>query len=294
MNCKKCGAQIGMNDKFCINCGTPVEQNNMADTMPTQTVSPGSQAFEPGQPTTVNPVSQAFESVQPTVNPVSQAFEQAQSTTNTQSNSYAAPAQQPKKSHALLIVFIMILLVAASVAGTIFVMGKIKNTDETKKDDRTVVTESVNRVHLGNYSFEISDDLEYELEDSKLYICDYDVTWNVIFEVVSQSYSYITANPATVQSNLQQAFYKEYGTSAVVSAAKVKKYGNTEYYAYEVTNDEGLGFVYAYTKLPDNLILGITIVTEDGDLDYSLLERVTPTVASAKKGSANKAFNPFK
>lgn len=256
MNCKKCGSPLSPEDKFCKNCGTLVENNDISTNQNTNVVTP-----------------------LPTETP--------SSTPNQQVN--------VKKNDKIFLIggialIAIIVLVVVMVIAPKF-LGKSKN-DSNNSTSKTTTTPapspmtstSFYKVNFEDFTFKIPDNIVYEVNGDELLLSDEDGTWVTEVYVMQGSFNQIKNNKSRLQS-----YFQSNGFSS--KAAEVKNISGTEFVTVELASG-GISAIGAYAKL--NSMYSVWTVTYDQDngYDYNILKNVASVISSATYNDVSSSIKP--
>lgn len=256
MNCKKCGAQLSPEDKFCKNCGAVVEHDN---TITPQNMNVGDSLPQQNTINTPNPNK--------TIN-----F---------------------KNGNLIIGVVVIVVLVALAV---IFVP---KYFESTKKDNNVensntepsttptpspVSSKSYYKVNFENFTFNIPDDMVYEIDSDELVISDEAGTWMSEIFVMQGSFDQIKSNKSTLQSYFQNVGF-------IAKPAEVKSISGTEFVTVELSAS-GISGIGAYTKLNSMYSLWTVTYNQDNDYDYNILSNIASISSTATYNSMSNSIKP--
>lgn len=258
MNCSKCGSPLNPNDKFCINCGTPVGA-------PT--------------PAPIPPVTEYGTQAIPNLNYQQNAAQAPQFN--------QAPVQQPTKGNGGSAKYIALILLAVAIIAVCVVVGlSLTKKDDGKPGDSTtpgggsqVAVNNTYKYNYGGYTFELTNDMTAEEGDSMLYLYDSSESWVSTFELTSGTYDLFKSNIAQVEQNIGKIGYE-------VKSSSVKTANGIEYIAFEcVSGSKNL--ILAITKVDASHISIMQIVTDSNEYDYTILDKLAVIFKNIKAGSTN-------
>lgn len=270
MFCKKCGAELGPEEKFCRICGAPVE---VAEPVAAPVAEPP-----------VTPVAQPIP-VQPPVEPQPQP--QVQPQPQPQAQAQTATANQRGNGGVIAIIIAIIASVLVVILGVVLAVVLFTNDGKSstlptstdtvveEKNDTTTVNKkktSTYKVRFGDFSAEVPDDMIYEVNDEGLYIMDEDQTWLVMLYVGEGSFAQVKNNKASLKAAFEQ-------DGVTAKPAEIKTYGGREYVTLELV-DSGDNCIYAYSKVNAMYISGMLVLDVNGEYNYDALEAMAPVIDS--------------
>jgi hypothetical protein len=302
MNCKKCGNIINEGEKFCRNCGEPV--NNL------ETVS--NQPIYNEQSTNLNQNNINYQTSNINQNNInyqtSNVNGYTQQPVQNPINNYNQPIQnqlnnEPKnngsdKKNLLILIGIVAILVVAFVVGYLLI-NKDKGNDKSNnksttneyeetinntvdnsddKDDwdtddstSTDTTETSTTYTYKNFKFNKISGYDYETTSNGLQITDYN---NVIaIEVTPGSFDIVKNNTDTINSTFENQGYEIKNTT-------VKTYGGVEYITSEVSKD-GISMLILYTKANSSYTFVIGVSNIKYTIDYNSINIVNKIIKGA-------------
>ena len=293
MNCKNCGSPLTAEDRFCRNCGATVNEQIAQSN---QNLSDNNNRFIFENQNNSNMQSNV-ENYNQSMNNSGNNYTQPM---NNNGNNYTQPMNNYNNNYgnnqnnnsARNIIFIVagvIVVIIIAVIAVIAIMkfnGKNNNTDVPNSGNSTNaptgtpttnVTSSY-KVSFMKFTFTIPDTMDYEIDDDTLFIGDLDGTWMIQLTIFSGNFSVLKGNRYAVQTG----FLSE-GVTA--STPEVKTLGGHEYLTLELSTigDRALG---AYTQLNSTNIAWILVTNQDNQIDYNILEKITPIITSAKYGNS--------
>lgn len=251
MNCKKCNATLAENDRFCKNCGTPVNEANI-------------QQNQMGNKQAVN-----------------QNYSQSMQQTYGNPINYDYPSQ--KVNVAKYVVFGMLGVFAIVVISVVVIAISVLNDNLSGGNNNFDITQtgsskSTYKVNFKGFSFNIPDNLSYEEESGVLLIGDEEGTWMTQIEIEEGSFTQLKANKSQLQTMMQQNGY----TSSI---AQEKTLGGVEFITMEISYS-GQNVIVALTRANSMYFIGVTAMNLDNEFDYSLLETIAPIISSASYSGA--------
>ncbi len=161
MNCKNCGILLTSGDKFCKNCGAPVQTNEQTYNEPVQPIS------QPTQPVYNNVPVQPVQTP-PIMNNYSQPVQQP-------SNNQPFDNMPSNKSNPIGIILIVLLVIGVLVGGYFGVKYLLTNTSnlflfgkKTNENEETIDGENEETIDVlvGDYTFKVPKKYEELIEMS--------------------------------------------------------------------------------------------------------------------------------
>jgi len=310
MNCKRCGTLITDGDQFCKGCGALVSEMGENQTIPEiqkpDMMASSNQNEWPNltQPVGQTPIENNMQHVaaeqpiwQPVQNNAQQSnFEQPVSQMPFQNNTQHVDARQPvnngynqnnKKANKLIPIIIGIVAVVVFGAICIFAGKTLFSSKGAEDKDGEVVAQTSNtyKVTFNNFTFDVPDDLVYELATDSLLVGDQAGTWAAYIEVAEGNYTQFLSKKSQLQSVYQKAGYTS-------SAANERKVNGTSYVTLELLSS-GQKSIIAFTKANSKYVFGITAYNLANSYDYSILDTMSKILASAKYNEGTTNITTF-
>jgi len=166
----------------------------------------------------------------------------------------------------------VIILVSALVLILIVVLGFIFVPKLLKKDNDAIVSEGY-KINFDEFTFNISDDLTYSINDNKLAIADKNITWRLEMVIVEASYNQLKEN----MSQLQNYFQKN---GFMSKPAEIKNLDGVEYLTIELSSD-GTNLLGAYTKMTANKTAWVIAYDQDNEFNYDILTKLSSIISNA-------------
>ncbi len=278
MNCKKCGAVLAEGDRFCMNCGenvsTPLNQ-------------------EQGSVLNGSPQNVSEQNVNASMN-----YSNNMGNNQPGGGSYNnmpvnnQPTMNKNNGNGKYVVIGLGIVCVLIVA--IFAISKVFSKDDTGSltgSGSSGVIQTSNRsnykVMFEGFSFEIPDDMVYEVNDDILLIGDEEGTWAVQVYLLEGSFSQIKGNIGQLQSNMNNAGY-------VASSASLKNVGGVEFITLEATLG-GDNAILAFARANSMYVVGLAAMNLDNEFDYQILEKVASVVRSVNyTGNASNSIKGAK
>ena len=276
MNCKKCGAPLAAEDRFCKNCGTAVEVADAQPTiMSTESVN-GNTNLSGGGNVTENLTGSLNANVNVSGNGnvpgqgVNNGVPSQPVNTNGTNNS--------KKSIFIVAGAVAVVIIVLSV---VFVPKFLSGNKETKKSSGDVPVAPISspaatsfyKVNFKDFTFKIPDNLIYEISLDSLLVMDEDDTWMAEISIGDGNFSQLKTNKSSLQGYFQQSGYN-------AKPAEIKNISGSEFITLEMER-AGTNILAAYVKLNSMKISWIVAYTRDNDFDYDVLEKMVPIVSTA-------------
>lgn len=311
MNCKRCGTLITDGDQFCKGCGTLISEIGGSQTTPEMkmpdmmaTSNPTEWTNSP-QPMGQVPIENNMQHVvteQPILQPVAQNnaqqvnFQQPIGQMPVQNNTQHVDAGQPmntgynqnnKKKNNLIPMVIGIVAVVVFGVICIFAGKTLFSGSSAKDDDSEIVAQTSNtyKVTFNNFTFDVPDDLVYELATDSILVGDSAGTWAAYIEVAEGNYNQLLSKKSQLQSVYQKAGYTS-------SAAVERKVNGTSYITLELVSS-GQKSILGFTKANSMYVFGVTAYNLSNTYDYSLLETMSKILASAKYNEGTTNITTF-
>ena len=263
MNCKKCGAPLNAEDKFCRNCGATVGE---------EIAQPNNQDLSNNNNRLI--FDNQSNNMQSNVNNLGNY---AQPTNNNIQNNNSS-------RNVILIVLgvvVIILIVVLAIFAIMKFTGKnndsINNNPGTNENTTGIPTNNTSsyKVAYGKFTFTIPDTMEYEVKNDNLLIGDLDGTWYIELQITNGSYNTLRDQRYSL-TNLYS------NSGIVVGTPELKTTSGQEYITMEMSsvssNEKVLGI---FTQIDPSNIGVIIGVTQNMDIDYSILDKITPIIKSA-------------
>ena len=281
MNCSKCGNPITPEDQFCKNCGASTVEMNA---QPEQPVVQPEAPMQPDINTQPEMNAQPEMSAMPAAQPAAPAQPVAQ------------PATQPTKKSPLPIIIAVVVVFVIVLVGVIVmvVLPMINNrpgngtgtTNNGGGSQVTPVSKSNYKVSFKQFTFQIPDDLIYEIKENTLLIGDEQNTWAVQLNVYDGNFSTLKDNKSQIHTSLSN-------DGLNVKPAELKTIEGTEFLTLEVS-EGSQSFLYAYAKLNSMKIAGLAVLNQDYTIDYNILNKVASVVSTAQYSESTNSISNFK
>ena len=301
MNCKKCGFPITNGDQFCKNCGEPVMAvNNVDQSMNGQVMNNQNMQFQ--QPVNgqsnlqyVNsqPNPQMINEAMPTPS-VEPSVQQPWMNNYNQASPNMNNNADTKKG--LNTKYIMIGLgTVICVLALVLIASMVLKKDNTSLNNSgagsnnnpvtpSQVSNKAYKVNFKGFTLNIPDNLIYEEMNGDLYISDEEGTWVTILEVEQGSYATLKQNINLLQNSMQQAGY-------TCDSAQEKTIDGMDFITMEISMS-GENAIAAITKANSMYIFGLTVITQDNDINYDLLKTFVPILNSAQYSETLNKIEP--
>ena len=141
---------------------------------------------------------------------------------------------------------------------------------------------SAYKVKYEDFTFNIPDNMLYEVESYALKIGNEEQTWVAELAMYERNFENLKGTINQIQGKLQNS-----GMEA--SAAELKKIGNSEFITVE-TAESGSNFLVAYGKLNSMYVVTIMIYNEDNTYDYDALNKVANITSNATYNQASNSI----
>ncbi len=280
MNCKKCGFQLTENDKFCMNCGTPVDNTSVQNNESGVENQNSTQMSAVNQPN----IQGQNMSQQPMNNYVNPAMPQ----NNFNQNSNPKPGLSDPKF--IIIGVVVLVVIIGIVLAFVFLGNKKSDASETANSntsasDTTVVntSNSYYTVKFDGFTFKIPTNLVYVTQTDMLLLGDEDDTWVAGIGVAEVDYSQVLSAKGQLQSSMQSHGYTS-------SAAEEKTIGGSSYITLE-TSYNGKNALIVYTKANSMYTFVISIYNINNDYDYEILEEISSILSGAEYTGATNSIS---
>ncbi len=258
MNCKKCGAALHEGSKFCTNCGEPISVQ-----APTGT-GVNNQSSQTPNPMAETNVNNQSINVIPTLNQ------------NVQSNNFNSDEKDNKKYIILGGVIVAVIVVLGIVLGIRMFKGGENNSKSN------IYLSSANyKVKLGNFTFNIPDNLVYATEDGSLVISDENSTWLTYLAAESGSFSSLKTNINKIAGCFSEL--------TINGQAQLKTVDGTEFITLEAS-ESGQNFLMVFTKLNAMYIACLTIQSSDNNYNYDVLSVISRIVKNTTYSDTTNAI----
>lgn len=141
---------------------------------------------------------------------------------------------------------------------------------------------SAYKVKYEDFTFNIPDNMLYEVESYALKIGNEEQTWVAELAMYERNFENLKGTINQIQGKLQSS-----GMEA--SAAELKKIGNSEFITVEAT-ESGSNYLVAYGKLNSMYVVTIMIYNEDNTYDYDALNKVANITSNATYNQASNSI----
>lgn len=279
MNCKKCGFQLTVNDQFCKNCGTPVDNTSVQN----NNVGLGSQQTQ----TYMRPaMQQQSVSQQPMNNYNGHTMQQPSWTSGYNAQPINQPSKNSNTKFIIIGIIVAVVIVGIIVAVSVFGSNKSNNSGPNNGGSSVVNNSNSNyTVKFNGFTFKIPTNLVYETKSDAILLGDEGDTWAAAIEVIEGSYSQILSKKSQLQGVYQSSGYTS-------SAAVEKTIGGMPFITLEVSKD-GTNSLLGLTKANSMNLFGITIYNMENGYDYKVLEKLSSILSSAEYSGATNNISAF-
>ena len=307
MNCVKCGAQLGENDAFCPNCGTPVQKvggvNNIDKGTSNNNINNGNMNYNYERPVNQQASTQNYS--QP-INQQNYSHQPVNQQTNPQNYSTSNINQQyggnKKSGGSPIKTCIIIIIVVAILAAIGFVIYSIVSPSNKKENTSTSlqntlsssntntssvsqVSDSTYKVNYAGFKLYIPDNLVYEFDNinNAISIGDSSSTWVAQLYIQEAQFQQVKQQ----KDNLKKSF-EDY-CSAEVSNVTIETIDGIEFMIFEA-DMAGTHELVVFAKLNSMYITCIEIANENNDYDRDVLEELTPILKTAEYDGDSKSL----
>lgn len=276
MNCKKCGFVLDSNDKVCKNCNAHVE-----DDVKIQEIEEVIEILDDEEQSVLKPIPEPI--IQENINIIESPLEE-----ESPNKSTVIKNVKGKKNTNNNLIIKTIIILALCLIVIIAAMVLIKNNIAREKNNNKLNTNenitgtTVYRISYKGFDFSIPENLIYEEKSGSLLVADIRGSWVAQLEIQPGSYSKLKAN----QNNLPPVI-KKYGYTV---NEVVEKNLATEKYLTLQMSQNGSNMLLAFANIHPNYFLGITVLSQNQEFDYSILEKITPIVKSASYSDTNASI----
>lgn len=268
MKCEKCGAELINGDKFCQNCGAPIsnETSNVAN----------------------NNMNGGYPNNQNFSNGMNGGFGNQSFNNNMgmYGNGYNGQGQITKgySNNTAKVLIIVGPILFGIICLVVFLLLAKKSeysynsssSGSSSTNDGITQTVSSNyyTAYLGSFELQIPTNIIYEKKGNQLVLYDSSDSWIILVDIFDGSF-------AELKSNMGQM--KAYAESQGMSITDpVEKTQNGINFITFETVESGYNEIVAYAKADEDYYFGFSIVKQDSSIDYSMLNKVTPIISSAK------------
>ena len=243
MNCKRCGAPVNLEDKFCKVCETPIEEisvnNNENNNNVNQKLN-----LENQQVMNNNYVEEKVQ--------VNQKVQKAQK---------PQKPKKPKSSKPIIITLILILILLVVIASVFFVKKYLLIEKKVE-----ITFEGVNLKIPANYTFEI--------QNKTLAINDEKGELIAELSITKGSYSKMSNNIETVKKQFEKANKK-------VTNLTLQEFGGVEFITGEyIFNEKNI--VVGFTQATSTKIFSVGVYNIENTVDYEMLTKIGEILSTAE------------
>ncbi len=310
MFCRKCGAKIEINDKFCKNCGAineSINENNEIKPLNQDTFNGNNNSNHEVNNANFNS-SNDFNQENVNNNPNNNVNQER--VTNTQNSNFGPERinsnpnnnfnsntgeefrsninnmnnmnnnnnqnnyNNNKSTKNLVISIVGIVVILLVIIGGYVGIKFLGNEDGG-------IAISKNTIYFKNYSLEIPSNMLYENNKDYLKIIDADENWYFLLESVSGSYSIVKNYKSKLDYSFSSSGYN-------IENSKFNTYGGKEllvYHLFDTVNNKKI--TGAYTSLDNSNVWAITGYTKNNVYDDKILEKAVKIINSAKTSYVN-------
>lgn len=156
------------------------------------------------------------------------------------------------------------------------------NNSNNNSNTDTPTTTSTYKVKYNDFTFNVPEDMMYEVADNELMLGDEDGTWVVELMVADGNFNQLKNNKSMLQSYFQQNGF-------TATPAEVKTLGGTEFVTLEMVRS-GVNFVGAYAKLNSMKTAWLVAYNQANDFDYSILQKMASIISSATYSDSSNSI----
>lgn len=132
---------------------------------------------------------------------------------------------------------------------------------------------STYKVKYANFTFNIPDNMLYQVTDSELMLGDEDETWVAELVISDGSFNKLKSNMGQLQG-----LFNQNGFDA--KPAELKNIGTSEFITLEMLNG-GINYLSAYTKMNSMKLAWIVYHNAENTVDYDALTKINDIIATA-------------
>lgn len=268
MNCKKCGFPLDNNDQFCKSCGEPVKESEIKIEEIGEIEILGGE-----EPSISEPI-------------ITESIDSIESPLEKELIKPKKEKTEPKKDNTIIRkIIILVIFLIILIGVLVLVKNNISKEKKTNIDNSSMNSNNttVYRISYGGFTFSIPEDLIYETKNNVLLIADVRGSWVAQLEIQPGSYSKLRTN-----KNKLPGVIEKYGY--ISKAVNEKKAANQEYIVLEV-DANGSNQLIALANIHPNYFAGITILSQNQEFDYSILEKLSPVISTATYSDTNASID---
>lgn len=132
---------------------------------------------------------------------------------------------------------------------------------------------STYKVKYADFTFNIPDNMLYQVTDSELMLGDEDETWVVELMISDGNFNKLKSNIGQLQG-----LFNQNGFDA--KPAELKNIGTSEFITMEMLNG-GINYLSAYTKMNSMKLAWIVYHNAENTVDYNVLTKINDIIATA-------------
>lgn len=266
MKCKKCGYQLDFTDKFCTNCGKPVNELNMSN-------NGDNFAYQNMQTPSYSKVNTGSQIINNTPNNQQTMHNVEKGNDGYSFNQNYQASAKNKNSNSIMAVVVVVAIVVAIVAVVVALNSK-KSSNMNPSDINNTNNKSTYAVSFDGFKFNIPDDLIYKESENYLSVGNQEETWFVDLEVMKLNFSQLKNNKNLIQTGCQMQGY-------TCGSATEKKINGVEFITFEITY-YGENFLAAYAKINSMYTMAVTVDNQSDIDDNDLLEKAAQIISSVE------------
>lgn len=180
----------------------------------------------------------------------------------------APKKEKTRKLNLILILLIIIILALGYIIGFSVIEKHVKqnlNKDEICKQEKGDY-----KIKYEGFSFTIPEEYQHEIYNGNLIISNKVKGWDAVFNIVNKDYENIYKNRENIDTKLKE---KSISTKNV----KERTVAGTTYITAEISSSGEKGLL-AISNLSTNFVAVITITDEENDINYDVLEELSPII----------------
>ena len=253
MVCKNCGADLKPGVKYCLNCGSYIDDEDIVE--------------EPESLIDITDDDNSDIEDIPTVE--EDVVEET-------------PKKKKKKKRLKLKPIDLIIylgLISIIVVSVIIIIFTLTKKDKTPTTPTTPVVIEDSKVTMSDYTVTIPGKLRYTTESSRLYVSD-NTNFTFSFNVTEDNYNKYASDLSVISSQMEKSGY-------TVENSEKKINGTEEFIIYRIKVNSSIKYFYVTALDNNHTLMGIIEVLESGNWEEAL-----PNITTVKKSIVyNNAAN---